>query len=483
MHRALQINEVLTMILRSYGDCCQQRTMSAILAATCRTFSEPASDVLWEALPRLEPLLRCIPDEEFARPAPSQGWRRFLKHAARVKSLVIDGVDADEVNERLPTLLTLRSRSEVGILPNLRKLAVRHSFLGLEPAEEPSPHDLHFFLFLGHKLESVRLQTCDEDSFHLVYQLAISCPRLRYLDVPQFPKGAARIIRCFSALEELDCDEPPIDVDVLEGLAYLPSLRRLSVTLPYDFRGVGTRATRDKMFPALQKLEVGNVQDLRHLLYLLRSIRSPDLHELSVYLSSCHADESSGTIHQTFNMLTKFPKLRRLTIRGFSATIDTPFPPRAILCLHHLEEICFEVGGLTMASQRLADLARGCPKLRRFTAYSSDQPGWPLEVLESFAEHFPELEYLHTRLDTCNAPTVGPPSACTLTPVCLRLEESPLKEEHWEQVAGYISLIYPHASFKFDPLWDEEDLRDTDKNALRWRQVARVVARASSAGA
>ncbi|GJE99443.1 hypothetical protein PsYK624_157060 [Phanerochaete sordida] len=413
--------------------------------------------------------------------SPGQDWRRFLKHAARVKSLVIDGQDTDEFNEHLPTLLTLRSQGDVGITPNLRKLAVDSSFLEPEPAAEASSHDLHLFLFLGPKLESVRLEISDDPSFHLVHQLAISCPRLRSLNVPRFPKGTAKIIHCFNALEELECDEPPIHIDVLEGLAYLPSLRRLSITLPDSFHGIGTRATREKMFPALQKLEIGDVEDLRHLVHLLRSISSPDLHELSVHLYSYHGDGSSGTIHQTFDALTKFPKLRCLTICGIFATIHTAFPPRAISYLHHLEELRFQFQGLTMDSYRLADLARGCPKLRRLTAYNSDKPGWSLEVLESFAAHFPALEYIHTRLDTSGTLTTGPPSVRSLTPICLQLDGSPLEEKRWEPVARYISLVYPNASFKFDSYWDEEDLAHADRDALHWRYVARAVAQARSA--
>ena len=70
MHQALHIQEILFDI---FGHCSPtephwtplRRHSTAVLAAlarTCRTFKEPALDVLWSELVDLTPLPQCVPD-------------------------------------------------------------------------------------------------------------------------------------------------------------------------------------------------------------------------------------------------------------------------------------------------------------------------------------------------------------------------------------------------------------------------------------
>ena len=61
MHHALQIQEILQNIF----DYCRRvhgaTTDLPALARTCRTFKEPALDVLWEQLDDVSPIARCLP--------------------------------------------------------------------------------------------------------------------------------------------------------------------------------------------------------------------------------------------------------------------------------------------------------------------------------------------------------------------------------------------------------------------------------------
>ncbi|KAG9316244.1 hypothetical protein JVU11DRAFT_2271 [Chiua virens] len=73
MHHALQLDEILLHVF-SYchshcvktqnvgrrGDCFSTAELAA-LARTCRTFKEPALNVLWLELTDLSPLARCLP--------------------------------------------------------------------------------------------------------------------------------------------------------------------------------------------------------------------------------------------------------------------------------------------------------------------------------------------------------------------------------------------------------------------------------------
>lgn len=62
MHLCLQITEVLSAVLQAI-DADSKLPTNAAMARTCRAFYEPASDALWEDLPRLGPLLKCLPEQ------------------------------------------------------------------------------------------------------------------------------------------------------------------------------------------------------------------------------------------------------------------------------------------------------------------------------------------------------------------------------------------------------------------------------------
>ena len=72
MHHMLQIEEIL---LNIFGHCRLPRRESATsdlpaLARTCRTFKEPALNVLWESLDDPSPLAQCLPES-------SHSWHIF----------------------------------------------------------------------------------------------------------------------------------------------------------------------------------------------------------------------------------------------------------------------------------------------------------------------------------------------------------------------------------------------------------------------
>ncbi|KAF8552222.1 hypothetical protein OG21DRAFT_159810 [Imleria badia] len=86
MHRALEIQEILSII---FSHCSREVLTSwvhppkrvnpdlAALARTCRTFKEPALDLLWRVLFDLSPLARCLPEASH-QVFPQNTVRRFL---------------------------------------------------------------------------------------------------------------------------------------------------------------------------------------------------------------------------------------------------------------------------------------------------------------------------------------------------------------------------------------------------------------------
>lgn len=59
MHHALQIDEILLNIFARF---CSEACALPALARTCRTFKEPALDLLWGKLHSLAPLAQCLPE-------------------------------------------------------------------------------------------------------------------------------------------------------------------------------------------------------------------------------------------------------------------------------------------------------------------------------------------------------------------------------------------------------------------------------------
>ena len=64
MHRCLQVPEIVTHFAEHLltDDRCRKQWL-VCMALTCRTFYEPAMDILWRELGDFSPLLRCFPDD------------------------------------------------------------------------------------------------------------------------------------------------------------------------------------------------------------------------------------------------------------------------------------------------------------------------------------------------------------------------------------------------------------------------------------
>jgi len=113
MHHALLVSEVLLDIFAhvntildplSYGEISLTRKSLATLATTCRTFYEPAMDLLWADMHGIVPLLGCVTRlhpmiyhhggrytwySEGIDPLCEHEVRQFLRHAHRVRSLQV----------------------------------------------------------------------------------------------------------------------------------------------------------------------------------------------------------------------------------------------------------------------------------------------------------------------------------------------------------------------------------------------------------
>ncbi|KAG1783223.1 hypothetical protein EV702DRAFT_247715 [Suillus placidus] len=138
MHVCLLPTETLLGIFATiYEDSttisCATSTLAA-LARTCRTFKEPALDILWQQLNGFEPLISCFPEGvrnrnmqgnlTLNRPPFPREWKIFGQYAHRVRCLSIDSMDLDAIDDRI--LQTLMSAPPPTLLlPDLRSLCWR----------------------------------------------------------------------------------------------------------------------------------------------------------------------------------------------------------------------------------------------------------------------------------------------------------------------------------------------------------------------
>jgi hypothetical protein len=63
MHHPLTINEILTLVLEYFSGVNGELDLQTLAAAarTCKSFKDPALDILWRSLDDFDPLLELLP--------------------------------------------------------------------------------------------------------------------------------------------------------------------------------------------------------------------------------------------------------------------------------------------------------------------------------------------------------------------------------------------------------------------------------------
>ncbi|KAH7922174.1 hypothetical protein BV22DRAFT_1037812 [Leucogyrophana mollusca] len=231
MHRSLQIPEILDAIiskiyeppsadeLLDYWDddySLGVRVSLARLARTCRTFRDPALDVLWSFLKSFDPLIRCLPQDlwmhdddgflEFTRPLRASDWVIFQRYAQRVRVFGDDHGLAlfESVPYDLVDALSSFLSDGSCFLPNLRRLNWRYP---QDDTDHPSDADysplLPFFLspcltgisvglgrfasvpsasVLSVASPLIKRFECDETSEKLMQNISENISKWRYLE-------------------------------------------------------------------------------------------------------------------------------------------------------------------------------------------------------------------------------------------------------------------------------------------------------------
>ncbi|GJE89165.1 hypothetical protein PsYK624_052600 [Phanerochaete sordida] len=506
MHPALKISEILRIMLQISDDHIRRRTAAAV-AMTCRTFYEPGSDALWGDMPSLRPLLRCLPTDAVeksgfhpvvAREAGGAQWARFVKHAARVRTLKLTAVDFPQNERHMRVLLFMLSPEAPKVIPNLRTLEIALRESVSRAREGHGDVDIAYLpLLLGPRTQTLKLRTKKHIAHQVLVQAALACPELKNLELEGASQGYTTVLWHISSLEQIHFYESssaellhPLDI---ASMAYLPSLRQLSFPLPDRPRAIlQDQNTASGMFPALETLEIRRITSIPAFSSIIKSISSSRMQKLQI----CIPDIGDfDDFHDVIRRFAKFPMLRCLSITGYAES-RRDFPVQLFLAkLAALEELTISLDIWEVLPAHIPDLGRAWPRLRRLELLndwdSPDPRTWPLDVLSGLGTHLPHLEHLRADMSAAIVPPLPAPGRAprVRTLVVGRHSLRPKGDEwimvrgydeKWYNMARYISQACPNATMRCDESLPQ-NLSDRDRAQFMkfdwkpWKQLAQEV--------
>ncbi|KAJ7060481.1 hypothetical protein C8F01DRAFT_1058566 [Mycena amicta] len=451
MHNCLCITEVLENIFGHLGTNYvggPPLSSLAAVARTCKTFTDPALDVLWAEQSNLENLLKCLPSScwkeiEFGRPSEpplttikilrrleADDWVHVSKYCHRVRSLFFyswgdRAPHAElfaEIERSLPT----------GLFPNLRKLEWWPTEISL--SAEVFIRCLR--LLVGPQLASLRLQlgtfkSASEIALLLTIDMAL--PALRYLDISVgndaagrsawYPTFSAMALKLSTPLEELEL--PTIDMAALRHLSVLPRLARMTLYAP-KVGDIGTSVAMIPAtsfpFPALRYLRLAKTT-IGFGLDMIASVENWALESLTIGLQSPERREMTGLLYTAIASHFSASCLDYLRIGHPSDGREVSDPPedtradyavtgeilRPLFCFGNITEVILKPpAGFLLDDSILSELARAWPNIvtLRLGSGSSVQvhPIATLNALRFFAMHCKRLGDLTLAIDASTVP-------------------------------------------------------------------------------
>ncbi|KAL4061904.1 hypothetical protein J3A83DRAFT_4384645 [Scleroderma citrinum] len=425
MHPALQIDEVLREI---FGWIDGRKTLYA-LSRTCRTFSGPATDLIWETLTDLLPILlqlSCVksqgcawcPEVTFVRPLTPADWETFKRLSSRVRNLHLGQgkqsrcwytsdymftflLDSPYPASLFPSLrsLSLFDNPSIPQFRNLseeRRCALVRWFRGLIEVG-PTVLDLHCDL--------VPLIVPDLPSIKSIRKLAISGDPFIY-GREELTSVLYRTLPQLSLLESFSCDVE--SWDILWHLGHLPALKQLSMRLPRTPISSISPENGSVLFSELKSLDMreGAVQSIAELFRCTTFDKLTSLSATPVY----NPDDAVGDSQVLDLIPSHFRQLQSIRLRhGMFRYTDLhkldPYCNLQVLII----ELHRSFGSTLLTDDGLVNMTHRLPHLERF--YLLDKPdesgfgprtGFTLLGLVNLVENCPKLTYLSLPFDARN---------------------------------------------------------------------------------
>ncbi|KAI6011304.1 hypothetical protein EDC04DRAFT_778718 [Pisolithus marmoratus] len=494
MHPCLSVDEILRLIFGYIED--NGSTLCA-LARTCRTFHEPAMDLIWETLTAFEPVLLSLPSARvisradacmtLSRPLSDNDWSAVRRLSSRVRRLHMFLDPEPHYDNAVPPWFSfLTSPPDSSFLfPNLRRLSFEvPGYFGInhtkDSKEEFQAIIRIFRLLLGPHLSALRFEI--PGSFYANLDLPsipalspniciLSMVSLEYYGV--LDEAAYLFSRVVPELCNLEIVESEVTWDLLGGLAQAKALRKLEMYLP-DQLGPGPDHPSGNIFPQLHTLDI-QARSPSSCTDFFRWTCLNKVVEICVYFP---APEDDGESWQALVDMSSLVSLQCKALEFIWSSFSNVHPydeipstcPRPALepyqACHQLRVIALETPySHTLTDNELEDIVTSWPHLEVFHLFQRGRESplirLTLRGVTALLHRCSKLTHFTLMFDATHVPEGATRRRSeTLPPVkYMGVYRSPVSES--SDVAAHISTIMPHLEIidvatwhGYKPEWD-----------------------------
>ncbi|KAJ6587513.1 hypothetical protein DFH09DRAFT_1074744 [Mycena vulgaris] len=486
MHRTLKIPELVVAV------------PVAISGLTCRTFQNPALDMLWRRQDTLLNFLKCFPNDlietvvdligrqeeltdfRLLRPISNDDWTRPLFYCHRVQELNLQNELRIGSWAELPT-----QYFGAYMFPNLKCLQVYpttlFSFENLE-------------LLLSPRIVRIGFDFSTELAVvsRIIPTLTSRCPSLTDIAIAvDEPEKSLQIVSAFvrSLVRVERCSVDNLDGAAYEHLGHLPSLKKLVLfdpQMPRDIPLASTRAlSQFPIYSSLESLSFGMTTLEKITAFITIIARCPiQILEVEELVSSPTRDVAKLFFAALTAHCSPHSLLRINTgTSGISiseeldAMVDS-VTFRLLFCFTNLVTVHlpppFE---FDLDDTDIREMARAWPRIEslelRCTPFTRSRI--TLKGLSFFAEYSPHLSTLEMDFDATSVPEWDVSAATTPPQTSLAhvfVEHCPIATPG--PVAAFISRIFPNAAID---CWDDglELGSEAEISFRRWQEVRHIL--------
>ncbi|KAJ6559832.1 hypothetical protein B0H19DRAFT_1260520 [Mycena capillaripes] len=511
MHRGLEIPEIVGLLcaelagdLPRYGVGSPQCQHLAALARTCKTFQDPALDLLWSHQRNtMMNLLMCMPDDlwhspvttdvkllDVSRPITATDWERPRTYMRRVKVFAYNIQTMPS-----PQLLEAMNLCFPGehFFPNLQK------FYWSTPK---TPHSPYIGPFLSPKITRTILAFGDSDrDLSLLPTVAIKCPNITdvtiYCPIREDMRGCvlqniSLFVLGLAAIESLFIWD--LDQAAFEYLAQLSTVKSLEIGRPDSFNP-SCKICEGDVFLSLRRLKFNSIAPEFIARFLHPFSHSPLVSlAINVEPTALAAPGIYSFIAENCPRAT----LRDLCVGSTELVVSTnrQAQPQVIrdnmirpfLGLATLTSLClYSRDGFDLDDSTLSDMAASWPEIERLdlmvlSNYDGFTPRATLRSLYAFARHCPRLTTLKIVFDATVVPSTDDAELVQGALKCLSLGRSSISAPIAD-VAAFLCGLFPalqelHTGYHvWESEGDDEDdfLEDRLVYHRRWKQVERLL--------
>ncbi|KAH7926839.1 hypothetical protein BV22DRAFT_1127844 [Leucogyrophana mollusca] len=390
------------------------RQTLAALARTCRDFSEPALDILWARLDSLEPLVLRFPDNiwsvsdegviELEEPILAVAWRKFQRHAHRVRALGSASPLFGKMSKDFIIALGC-SPSREGLLPNLQELYW----------DDHQGDDLYPFMryFLSPSLRSIRISsyTCTVAQCSMVSSIGSIC---RELEIFECCSTSGRTHA--DVLDAISEDDWHL-MDSLRALKIISPFRIPDCNLPHKLNSLSVELIPEQWsIHGPQRMETLENLELRSptlwpCTQFVQRLEAPLLRKLIV---DCETHSPAAAVGKLFTSLqSQFP---RSSVESITIKVGKPRPRngdeypctmqiiRPLLSFSLLKELHLDLlNMLHIDDIDLQEIASSLPSIERLNLgtryFWEETPKLTLNGLIVLLTHCPQLRKLGLVID------------------------------------------------------------------------------------